>query len=52
MNALVVDSSVVIKWLIHEPYSIEARQILEEYQDGLWSLQAPDLIYAELGNIL
>jgi predicted nucleic acid-binding protein len=49
---LVVDSSVAIKWFTVEPHAAEARQILDDYQTGLISFVAPDLIYAEVGNIV
>jgi predicted nucleic acid-binding protein len=52
MDQVVVDSSVVIKWFVGEPYSAEAGRILTQYQNGGLSLLAPDLIYAELGNII
>ena len=35
-----------------EPLSVEARRILDDYQAGTLSLIAPDLINAELGNIV
>jgi predicted nucleic acid-binding protein len=52
MPNLVVDSSVAIKWFIPEPYSTEARRILDGYQTGALSFLAPDLINAEFGNIV
>jgi predicted nucleic acid-binding protein len=52
MDKLVVDSSVAIKWFVPEPYSTEARRILKAYQDGTLALLAPDLFYAEIGNIV
>ncbi len=52
MANLVVDSSVAIKWFIPEPYSTEARRILDGYQSGAISFLAPDLINAEFGNIV
>ena len=52
MASLVVDSGVAIKWFIPEPYSTEARQILDDYQSGSLSFLAPDLINAEFGNIV
>ncbi len=52
MNRLVVDSSIVIKWFIPEPHSEEANQILTLYQNGKLLLYAPDLLYAEIGNIV
>jgi predicted nucleic acid-binding protein len=52
MTKLVVDASVAIKWFIPEPLSVEARRILDDYQVGTIPLLAPDLINAELGNIV
>lgn len=49
---LVVDSSVAIKWFVTEALVREATAILHAYQAGTLSLFAPDLIYAELGNIV
>lgn len=52
MTKLVVDASVAIKWFIPEPLSFEARRILDDYQVGTRTLLAPDLINAEVGNIV
>jgi len=52
MASLVVDSSVAIKWFVPEPFAAEAATILAAYQAGTLTLLAPDLIFAELGNIL
>lgn len=52
MANLVVDSSVAIKWFLPEPYSTEARRILDGYQTGAILFLAPDLINAEFGNIV
>lgn len=52
MNKIVVDSSVAIKWFIVEPYSTEARRILDDYRAGTLTLLAPDLINAEIGNVV
>jgi predicted nucleic acid-binding protein len=49
---IVVDSSVVIKWFVVEPLSVESRHILDRYQAGTLALHAPDLIHAEVGNIV
>ena len=49
---LVVDSSVAIKWSVIEPLVTEATAVLQAYQAGALTLLAPDLIYAELGNIV
>ena len=51
-NKIVVDSSVAIKWFIPQNYSVEANQILSAYQENKLTLIAPDLIYAEIGNIV
>ena len=52
MANVVVDSSVVIKWFVVEPYSDEAHKILDGYKAGEINLLAPDLINAEVGNIV
>src|SRR5215210_834652 len=52
MDILVVDSSVAVKWFVVEPYSTEARRMLDAYQNGALSFLAPDLINAEFGNII
>ncbi|MEQ8464571.1 type II toxin-antitoxin system VapC family toxin [Coleofasciculus sp. E1-EBD-02] len=51
MKKVVIDSSVAIKWYVPQPYSSQAIQILNDYQAGTIALLAPDLIYAEVGNI-
>lgn len=48
MTALVVDSSVAVKWFIPETLSDEAVRLL----DGSFELLAPDLLFAECGNVL
>ncbi len=52
MENVVVDSSVAIKWFVVEPHSDEARKILDGYKAGNINLLAPDLINAEVGNIV
>jgi len=52
MKKIVVDSSVAVKWFVVEIDSMKARQILLDYKQGLWEFLAPDLIYAEYGNII
>ena len=49
---LIIDSSVMIKWFVVEPYSVEARRILDGYNQGTLALLAPDLLYCESGSIL
>ena len=52
MVRLVLDSSVVIKWFLLEDCTPEARQILLAYRNGDCQITVPDLLYAEVGNIL
>ncbi len=52
MNKIVVDSSVVVKWFVPEPLSEEARRVLDSYEAGAVTLLAPDLLVAEVGNII
>lgn len=48
MKAIVVDACVVIKWFIPEVHAISAALLLHKNLQFI----APDLIYAEIGNIL
>jgi predicted nucleic acid-binding protein len=52
LTKLVIDSSVVIKWFVPEPNSVRARAILAQYQHGQVALLAPDIITAEVANVL
>jgi predicted nucleic acid-binding protein len=52
MNKIVVDSSVVIKWFVVEPLSTEAHRVLTGYGANALDLLAPDLLYAEVGNVI
>lgn len=52
MPQVVVDSSVIIKWFVREALSDEARRVLDGYQSGALTLIAPDLLVAEIGNIV
>jgi predicted nucleic acid-binding protein len=48
VTRVVVDASVAVKWFVPEELSADARGLLAtEYQ-----LFAPDLLWAELGNVL
>ena len=48
MTRVVVDTSVAVKWFLPEEFSLTARMLLAaDYQ-----LLAPDLLWAELGNVL
>ncbi len=48
MTRYVVDASVVIKWFVPEVHTEAAQSLLRE---GL-SLSSPDLVRAEVGNVL
>ena len=52
MKRFVVDASVAIKWYLPEVLSDQADQFLEKAAAEDSRLLAPDLIVAELGNIL
>ncbi|MCY7347334.1 MAG: type II toxin-antitoxin system VapC family toxin [Pyrinomonadaceae bacterium] len=52
MKNLVVDSGITVKWFVEESDSNIAQLIYDEYESGNLSLLAPDLIYAEYGNII
>ncbi|HLG87616.1 MAG TPA: type II toxin-antitoxin system VapC family toxin [Alphaproteobacteria bacterium] len=47
MTRLVIDASVAVKWVVTEPGTKEAVQLLEAS-----SLAAPDLLVAECANVL
>lgn len=48
MSCYIVDASVAIKWFVPEAHELAALRVLEQRAE----LHAPDLIYAEMGNIL
>lgn len=48
MNRYVIDASVAIKWYVPEIHSDAALRVLDSDDE----LIAPDLLYAEFGNIL
>jgi predicted nucleic acid-binding protein len=48
VTRVVVDASVAMKWFVPEELSTESRQLLATG----YELLAPDLIWAELGNVL
>ncbi len=52
MKNLVIDSGIAVKWFIEEDDSHIAQLIYDEYESGNVSFLAPDLIYAEFGNIV
>ncbi|MDI7275098.1 MAG: type II toxin-antitoxin system VapC family toxin [Anaerolineae bacterium] len=51
-DRLVVDSGVVIKWFVAEPFTDQAHEIPASYESGALSLLAPDLLFAEVGNVV
>lgn len=48
MTPLIIDASIAVKWFIPESHSISALRLL----DAECELLAPDLIFAEFGNVL
>jgi predicted nucleic acid-binding protein len=52
MSKLVVDSSVAIKWFVDEDDSDQAHMLLDRIAAGDYTLIVPELIYAEVGNII
>lgn len=52
MEDWVIDSNVAVKWFVFENDSATAIKILESYKRSEINFLAPDLIYAEFGNIV
>ncbi len=52
MKTYVIDTSIAVKWYIPEPLSDAAVYYLELYRQEQARLLAPDLIIAEMGNVL
>lgn len=52
MKEIVIDSSVAVKWFVPQPNSGKAQELLNAYQNSELLLLAPDLIYAEVGNVI
>src|SRR5712692_1971288 len=48
----VVDASVVAKWFLPEAHKDKAEKLLRDFLDEKVELTAPDLLVAEVGNIL
>ena len=48
MSTVVIDASVAVKWFLPEPHADAARRLLNRKRTFL----APDLIWAEVGNVL
>lgn len=49
---LIVDSGVIVKWVIREHDTDLAAAIYQRFQAGEFRVQIPDLVFAEFGNIL
>jgi len=52
MKSFVIDASVAVKWYIPEVLSHEAALLLRRTREGEVTLLAPDLFFAEFGNVL
>ena len=52
MDRVVVDGSVAIKWFLTEDYTAEALRIRARYDSDDLVLLVPDLINAEVGNVI
>jgi predicted nucleic acid-binding protein len=48
----VVDASVVAKWFLPETHKEKAERLLRDFLDDKVQLTAPDLVVAEVGNLL
>jgi predicted nucleic acid-binding protein len=48
----VVDASVAAKWFLPEPHKDKAEKLLRDFLTDKVDLIAPDLIVAEVGNVL
>jgi predicted nucleic acid-binding protein len=49
---LVLDASVVAKWLFHEADRAPAEALLEGWMDGRWEVVAPEILAAEVANAI
>lgn len=52
MNAVVIDTSVVVKWYIPEQHHVQARALRDAYLEGSVGLVAPALMPFETVNAL
>jgi predicted nucleic acid-binding protein len=52
MSLYVIDAGVAAKWFIEEPDSEQAKKLLTNYFRWIDDLIAPDLIIAEVANVL
>ena len=49
---LVVDASVAVKWILPEEGHQESMRIQDKYQDEKVDLISPNLVFAEVANVL
>ncbi len=49
---VVVDASLAVKWVLEEPYSAEANNLLENWEGEGSKLLAPALFLYEVANVL
>jgi predicted nucleic acid-binding protein len=55
LKLYVLDASVAIKWVlpeIQEPFSVHAKEVMEQAMSGDLGLVVPDIFWAELGNVI
>lgn len=49
---IVVDASLALKWVLDEPYTVEANDLLENWREHRHKLLAPALFLYEIANAL
>lgn len=47
-----LDSSVALKWVLPEPDSAKAKQLRDDYANGIHELIAPNILYVEAAHAL
>jgi len=54
MTLIILDSSVVVKWIIseNEKYLEQADKLLEKVKSGSFKCYAPELLKYEIGNVM
>ncbi len=51
-RVIIIDASVVAKWLLDDEKSLQADKIKEEFLNNSVTIQAPTVIYYEINNLL
>src|ERR1700687_1742519 len=51
-DEIVVDASLALKWVLDEPYTVEANDLLENWREQRNKLLAPALFLYEIANAL